>query len=408
MTKLPWTHVKRLLRSDGYAPLQAWRDCPLCDTRDEMELVSIKDFQFFTDQAGHNRADHRVVSCNSCGLLYTNPCYTPKGFQVLFEKAGRSYGHSAGRISEQTAWLNRRFPKMRSLMDVGCGAGDLLKALPMHIARFGIDIDEQTLKRATLDAPHVSFSLCDFASLTSLPQVDVITMFHVLEHLPDPGGVLWQLRTCTRDGVSLVIEVPIVERAADLQDRDIVGFFTVQHLTHFSAERLSRLLARNGWRVCHAEAMKGYNGWRVIAEHGPFQTDVGYDPGGTMAAQLYLKVWRRNVLHAQERIERLREMPQIMLWGAGQHTEYLALLTNLFAFETSFVLVDSDPLKQGQFYHSLPVLAPSQIPEREWRHGMFPIVISTYGGQESVRKILERMGVVEERILTFYDITPQY
>ncbi len=408
MKELPWTRVKRLQRSDVVAPLQSQRHCPLCHSSVEDELFSLYDFQFFTDQQGCNRADHRVVCCQQCGLIYTNPCYTPAGFQLLFDKAGCSYGHTAGRIGEQVAWLNGQFPIAQSLLDVGCGNGDLLKALPQTLARHGIDIDEQTLNRVAQDAPGIDFSVCDFNGLKGLPQVDVITMFHVLEHLPDPDDFLAQLRSLSKPSVALVVEVPVVDRAAELQDRDVVGFFTVQHLTHFSKNTLERMLAKNGWRVVHAEAMAGYNGWRVVAEQGPVQTDVGNDASGLIAARSYLEVWKQNVELVKRRIATLNGAPRIMIWGAGQHTEYLTLLTALFELNASFVVVDSDPMKQGYEYHSLPVLSPDQVPEHEWRTGSFPIVISTYGGQQSLLEILKEKGVAAARIITLYDRTSRY
>lgn len=406
--ELPWTRVKRLQRSAAVAPLQLLRHCPLCHSSAEEELFALHDFQFFTDQAGRNRADHRVVHCQQCGLIYTNPCYTPAGFQLLFDKAGCSYGHTAGRIGEQVAWLSGQFPIAQSLLDVGCGNGDLLKALPHTVSRYGIDVDEQTLNSVAQAAPGINFTVCDFNGLKSLPQVDVITLFHVLEHLPDPDGFLAQLRRLSKESVALVIEVPVVDRAAELQDRDIVGFFTVQHLTHFSKTTLEKMLAKNGWRVVHAEAMAGYNGWRVVAEHGPAQSDVGHDASGLIAARVYLDVWKRNVELVKRRIEKLNGARQIMIWGAGQHTEYLALLTGLFDLDASFVVVDSDPMKQGHRYHSLPVLSPGQISEYEWRQGSFPIVISTYGGQESLLAILKETGVNESRIIALYDRTSRY
>ncbi len=408
MNELPWTKVMRLQRSASSEPLQTFRHCPLCQSSAEDELFALNDFQFFTDQDGRNRADHRVVCCQQCGLIYTNPCYTPTGFQVLFDKAGCSYGHTAGRIGEQVTWLSERFPAAESLMDVGCGNGDLLKALPQTLSRYGIDVDEQTLSNVAHDAPGINFTRCDFNGLESLPQVDVITMFHVLEHLPDPDGFLAQLHSLSKHSVALVIEVPVVDRAAELQDRDIVGFFTVQHLTHFSKTSLKRLLAKNGWRIVHGEAMEGYNGWRVVAEHGQIQADVGHDASGLVAARTYLDVWKNNVELVRRRIENLHSARQIMIWGAGQHTEYLALLTRLFDLDASYVLVDSDPLKQGHHYHSLPVLSPEQIPEQAWCSDSFPIVISTYGGQESLLNVLQEKGVAESRIIALYDRTSRY
>lgn len=406
--QIPWTRIDRLERNGCEEPLQVQRTCPLCHTAMVDEIFSLYNFQFFTDRDGCNRADHRVVHCRQCSLLYTNPCYTAEGFRILFDKAGLSYGHTAGRIDEQVEWLRSRFPMAESLMDVGCGNGSLLKGLPNSLLRYGIDVDKKTLDKVAQGAPGIRFDVCDFSGLKDLPLVDVITMFHVLEHLPEPDVFLAQLRRLSKHTVSLVIEVPVIDRAATLQDCDIVGFFTVQHLTHFSKKTLEQLLAQSGWSVVHSEAMEGYNGWRVVAKHGPIAGEIARDVTGLTAARSYLNVWWGNVEKVKHRIKGLEHASQIMVWGAGQHTEYLLLLTTLFDIDASFVIVDSDPLKQGQLYHSLPVLSPAQIPEQAWRDGDFPIVISTYGGQDSLREILKEKGVCDSRVVALYDRTARY
>ena len=406
--QIPWTKVDRLDRIVSTEPLQTQRACPLCHTVVSEELFALNNFQFFTDQGGLNRADHRVVNCKRCGLLYTNPCYTAEGFKILFDKAGCSYGHTAGRIDEQAEWVSCHFPLVESLMDVGCGNGNFLKALPKTLLRYGIDVDEKTLNKVAQGAPGIRFDVCDFSGLKDLPLVDVITMFHVLEHLPEPDIFLAQLRKLSKNSVSLVIEVPIVDRAATLQDRDVVGFFTVQHLTHFSKATLKKLLAKSGWSVVRSEAMADYNGWRVVAEHGPIAEEIGRDTTGLIAARRYLNVWWGNVEAVKHRLKGLEMAPNIMVWGAGQHTEYLFSLTTLFDADARFVVVDSDPLKQGLFYHSLPVLSPAQIPEKMWRNDDFQIVISTYGGQDSLLEILLEKGVFDSRIVTLYDRTARY
>ncbi len=412
--KLPWHRVERLKRQTAAQPLQQYRRCPACGEGAEQPqaaapLFALDDFQFFTDQQGVNRADHHVVVCGHCGLLYTNPCYTPAGFQLLFEKAGLSYGHTAGRIVEQVEWLSRHFPLAQSLLDVGCGNGDLLRALPQTIERFGIDVDQHVLNDAAQQSPDIRFQGCDFDGLDQLPQSDVIILFHVLEHLANPGDFLKRLRQLAKAGASLVVEVPVIERAAVEQDRDIVGFFTIQHLTHFSKASLENMLAANGWKVLSAEAMAGYNGWRVVAEASSVNgMTMAHDQTALQAANAYLAVWRDNVALVKKRIQTLHGKPRIMVWGAGQHSEYLALLTELFTLDAEFVMVDSDPLKQGQSYHSIPVLAPEQVPESKWLAGNFPIVISTYGGQQSIERVLKSKGVDPLRVLSLYDRTQRY
>ncbi len=412
--RLPWHQINRLPRQRVAAPLQQYRACPSCGLEsDRLErgdlLFALEDFQFFTDQQGLNRADHRIVACGHCRVLYTNPCYTPSGFQQLFAKAGLSYGHTAARIVEQVEWIYRHFPQANSLLDVGCGGGDLLKALPQTMQRFGLDVDGLALETAAKSAPDIAFEVGDFDGLGELPQTDVITLFHVLEHLANPASFLTQLRQRAKPAAQLVVEVPVIERAVAEQDRDIVGFFTIQHLTHFSKTSLENMLQSNGWRINHVEAMRGYNGWRVVAEQQALDLKrIIKDDISRPAANAYLATWRANIASVERRIAAVATAPRIMVWGAGQHTEYLAQLTGLFELNADFVMVDSDPLKQRQTYHGIAVLAPDQVPDTAWLEDDFPIVISTYGGQESVVEILASRGVDPPRVITLYDRTQRY
>ena len=79
---------------------------------------------------------------------------------------------------------------------------------------------------------------------------DLVTAFHVLEHLPDPLGVLRRMLGWLAPGGSAVIEVPNVAGAgARLFGRYWSGLDMPRHLVHFTPATLTALAERAGGRV---------------------------------------------------------------------------------------------------------------------------------------------------------------
>src|SRR5512145_411743 len=244
---------------------QAPRPCPLCGSHRHRLVLELTDFQFFSDSADQaKRVDMRQVQCRDCSALFLSPCFTDQGFAVLFAEAGMSYGATDLRPHEQIAWLAQRglLADGAVVLDVGCYDGRFLSTLPGTLVRQGVDIDAPAVARGRARDPALDLIHGSFDSFTPSRAPQVITMFHVLEHLPDPLAVLRRLHAVSTADARLVVEVPVVEGG---QTNDINGFFSVQHLTHFSRHTLHGMMSLAGWQVAEAEKKADYNGYRVVA-----------------------------------------------------------------------------------------------------------------------------------------------
>ena len=392
-------------RDDRPAPVAGYladRPCPLCGGLAHRPLLEFEEFQFYVDAPVSTRATIRQVQCRSCFAAFMNPVFTPEGFAVLFVKAGASYGSTSIRQDEQIGWLQARglLEPGRTLLDVGCYEGSFLGKLPAGLRGVGVDIDAPAIDRATLrhGAAGHRFVRADFESVELDERVDVITMFHVLEHLPHPVAVLRQLARLAHAGTRLLVEVPVVENVIH---GDVCGFLTVQHLTHFSVGSLGNALAAAGWRPLAAEAMSGYNGYRVIAEPAggettspaPFPEDCG-------RFHRYLAGWHGSLAQIEARIRRLVR-PRCVLRGGGLHAEYLHHLTSLGAGEREFLVVDGDPLKQGESWRGIPILGPERLAGLDWSQTQ--ILLSSYSHQEAMQAEARRLGIPDAAVLSLYD-----
>ncbi len=90
---------------------------------------------------------------------------------------------------------------------------------------------------------------------------DLITAFHVVEHLIDPRATLKELAARLKDGGRLVIEVPSSEDALlTLYENDAFQRFTYwsQHLYLLNAKTLSQLATQAGLRVVSIKQFQRY------------------------------------------------------------------------------------------------------------------------------------------------------
>ena len=254
-----------------------------------------------------------------------------------------------------------------TVLDVGCGDGGFLLTLPEGIRRIGVDIDQPSIDRATAarGTANAEFHASDFESFQLDEEVDVITLFHVLEHLPAPRAVLEHLRAISKPTTRLLVEVPILEHAPT---RDINGFFSVYHLTHFSRGSLEDLLGLSGWQVTEIQIQSDHNGCRVTAVPGSAR---GRAPNSSDRRHLYryLSSWYDALEEVETRLAVLDGHDSIAIWGAGIHLEFLYQFTSLFrgGEKRRFVVLDSDTRKQGTTWRGIPIQSPEAVTALDWR-----------------------------------------
>ena len=388
----------RAATADHY---MSWRRCPVCDGERHRPMLEYDNFQFYTDAEVSKQATIRQVLCLDCFAAFMNPVFSPEGFAVLFAEAGASYGSTSGRQAEQLDWLKEHglLEPGTTLMDIGCYEGSFIGKLPSGIKGIGVDIDKPAIDRARHrfgpSTAH-AFICADFEKFEVAERVDVITMFHVLEHLPRPVEVLKRLAALATSSTRLLVEVPVVENVIF---GDACGFVTVQHLTHFSKASLSNVLHAAGWRLISSQSMEGYNGYRIVAEPAPQQT-CRPEPMDLGSFTTYLSRWYAAIGELETRL-RAAKAPLCILRGGGLQTEYLLHLTSLFAGNRKFLIVDGDPLKQGKFWRGIPIVGPDRLADIDWHD--VNMVLSSYSHQDAMRAEAKAAGIPEAAVIPLYD-----
>ena len=95
----------------------------------------------------------------------------------------------------------RNYSSVTSL-DIGCGQGHFLHHLPSKYKKTGIDINSSNIY------PEITFIKSDFISYKFNNSYNLISLFHVLEHLPDPNKVIKKIYNLLYPKGLVIISVP--------------------------------------------------------------------------------------------------------------------------------------------------------------------------------------------------------
>jgi SAM-dependent methyltransferase len=220
--------------------------CPLCQ-RLEATVAS---------QRSRTGDPLTTLSCNHCGLFRNDPLPTSEELRRFHEveyresykgirtPKPRNVYRSARLAMYRLQRLARRLPPASKVLDVGSGSGEWLAVLQRAGHRVcGVEPDPfyGEFARQRYGVQVETKGILDLARPEN--SFEVITLFHVLEHLPDPLAALQHFREWLPPGGLLVIEVPNTNSI----HQNPAGRFHPAHVIGFTKESLQFAGAATGW-----------------------------------------------------------------------------------------------------------------------------------------------------------------
>jgi SAM-dependent methyltransferase len=216
-----------------------------------------------------------IAQCRSCGFVFDNPRPALADLIDFYSKPGKYDSWLEESDARDRLW-QRRLKKLRStrkpgsLLDVGTGIGQFLAiARGTYNPVYGTEVSGTAVEIAKekygLDLFHGTLeSLCDQGKT-----FDNITLFHVLEHVPDPRSVLEKCHSLLSADGRLVIAVPnevtslralkrrLFNKIAKSKSAGILGLPRIVldgsvdeiHLSHFTPPVLHRLIKTTGFSI---------------------------------------------------------------------------------------------------------------------------------------------------------------
>jgi len=230
--------------------IQAHNPCNLCGSS-KAELYQAADEGF------------SVIRCNKCHLIYVDP---QPDEEVL--KKSYSFSYYEPWVLRQKKLRNKMWQKRLTrikrmvpsgrLLDIGCGEGSFLELA--EIAGYhatGTEYSEVAAPIARGRLRHGNVFLGPLSELLLANNYfDIVTMWHVLEHVIDPKRYLKEIHSILKPDGLLVMAVPnvndlVMQIAYRIIKRRKMKLFSKDekevHLYHFSAETIKAYLDKTGF-----------------------------------------------------------------------------------------------------------------------------------------------------------------
>jgi SAM-dependent methyltransferase len=198
-----------------------------------------------------------IWQCRSCGLGRTEDAgFDPQAYYTGDYFSGqRSDGYSDYRAAEPV--LRREFARSVEaihdwcpagrLLDLGCAYGFFLKEAERYFEVAGIELAEEAAEHGRRCGLNVLSGVADEANMARIGNVDVITLFDVIEHLPHPHETLALCQRYLRPGGVIVITTgDFASPLARLAGANWRLMTPPQHLWFFTPESMRRTAAGLG------------------------------------------------------------------------------------------------------------------------------------------------------------------
>lgn len=241
--------------------LQTLSVCPLCGE----ESIRIID------------GASNICECEPCGYVFDNPRPSEDDLIAFYSQPTKYDSWLAEERARDALWNRRlaqllRVRKPGSLLDVGAGIGQFLDVARPHFSRvYGTEVSESAVeiarKKYGLELIRGEIQDIEFG----VGRLDNITLFHVLEHVPNPKLVIQRCAQLLGNGGVLVIAVPNDVESLRVRAKRILRALGVRrpqktgklglprlaldgslpeiHLSHFTSTALKRLVENFGFSV---------------------------------------------------------------------------------------------------------------------------------------------------------------
>jgi 2-polyprenyl-3-methyl-5-hydroxy-6-metoxy-1,4-benzoquinol methylase len=234
--------------------------CPLCNADDyrvrfDATLSGPLDPQTHYTSTSKAFGDFgRIVECRSCGLVYMNPRPHHQKVQDAYGQVEdvRYLEEEEGRVatfSESLQHVQRFVPKGR-LLDVGCHIGTFLELAEQ--GGFEVSGVEPSRWAAQIARDRIAGQVHNGAVEDApVPQrhYDAVTIWDVIEHLPDPASDLRAIRQALRPGGILAISTMDVDALFPRVAGRRWPWYMQMHLVYFSRRTLAEMLRREGFEI---------------------------------------------------------------------------------------------------------------------------------------------------------------
>lgn len=246
------------------------RKCAICGI-DNSQVLFESNFRLsdineliFSARRIPDKIHYRIVQCQKCGLVYSNPILDLSRIENLYKQSRYTYGeYEKDLISTYSRYLRevKQYLKgNKRLLEIGCGNGFfLLAAQKIGFKKvFGVEPGKETVAKAN---PEVKKHIInDFFKKGQFKKdyFDLICLFQVLDHIIYPNILLSECFKILKPGGGILCINHDVESWSVKLLREGSPVFDVEHTYLYSKKTLPLIFEKNNFKVVKIFGVANY------------------------------------------------------------------------------------------------------------------------------------------------------
>jgi 2-polyprenyl-3-methyl-5-hydroxy-6-metoxy-1,4-benzoquinol methylase len=237
--------------------------CALCNKSDIVPYQETKD-HFLSNEP------FTICKCHACGFLFTNPIPSANDLGKYYQSDEYlSHSKSKKGIFSKIYNLIRKYSVKKkyqliseyvaigSILDIGCGTGEVLKYFSEKGWQTkGIEPSDEA-RRYAVENLGLSVEKENYISTIVEKSFDVVSMWHVLEHVPQLNERMQQINCILKDeGVAFIALPNYKSWDAQYYSTEWAAWDVPRHLYHFSKESFLLLANKHKFQIAEIIPMK--------------------------------------------------------------------------------------------------------------------------------------------------------
>jgi SAM-dependent methyltransferase len=222
-----------------------------------------------------DRVHYRMVRCNSCGLVRSDPVADSDIVSQLYAESSFDYGaeldNLAATYGKYLKRLSRYISTKESLLEIGCGNGFVLReAMRLGYTNVrGVEPSRAAIESAPNGIRQKIVCSMMVPGLFPSETFDAVCLFQVLDHILDPVQLL---KTCYQilkpGGVLLCLNHNVEAVSARLM-KSRSPIIDIEHTYLYSPVTMARLLVKSGFQVRESKQVWNRYSLRYLSQLVP-------------------------------------------------------------------------------------------------------------------------------------------
>lgn len=238
--------------------------CPICHSNDIQLGLSCKDYSL-------TQESFEILHCNYCSFRFTNPIPSKEDIAPYY-----NFTEYISHTDIKEGWMNKVYHKVRqrtllqktnwvqslftghkgNILEIGAGTGAFANAMVQKGWNVtALEPDASSRSRAL---ENYNLNLLPIDSLYNLPQnhFEVITLWHVLEHVHDLSEYIDAFKKLLKVNGRLIIAVPnYTSFDAQFYKTFWAAYDVPRHLYHFSPKSMNKLCSIHNMKIVQYKPM---------------------------------------------------------------------------------------------------------------------------------------------------------